>query len=60
MPEIEVEKRLGRPKTKNYAKVCLGLDRDLMEEVKEYAKKYGWTQTYAIEYLLRLGLASEE
>ena len=60
MPEAVAGKRMGRPKVRNYKKVCLGLDKELISKVERVADRYGWTQTYAYEYLLRQGLEAED
>ena len=59
MPGAVAGKRMGRPKVRNYKKVCLGLDKELIRKVEQVADRYGWTQTYAYEYLLRQGLETE-
>lgn len=59
MPGDIAGKRMGRPKVRNYKKVCLGLDKELISKVEKVADRYGWTQTFAYEYLLRQGLGAE-
>ena len=59
MPEAVAGKRMGRPKVRNYKKVCLGLDKELIRKVEQVADRCGWTRTYAYEYLLRQGLETE-